>query len=454
MAMLSASPALADVPTDTGYRGVWYSIGQANDFGPKYSGGLGTYTAKHCPMAIYSEAADKTFFVWGGSEADNPRRLRLMVAYYDHETGEVCRPRIVRDFAQHPTSDAHANPSIALDAAGHVYVFAATRHRVPGRIFRGTRPHSLDEFEEIDPGYIAYPQPWHVPDRGFLLLHTVYQQNKRNLYWMTSDDGKTWATGGHLVAHGHYQISTAAGGVVMTAWNDHPRGNVNARTNLHFAMTKDRGQSWTNSEGKVLDLPIRGGDQTAQVRRYLDEDRLVYLKDINLDEAGRPIILYITSADSAAGPQDPPRQWTVAHWTGQAWRFNEIAPAHHNYDVGSIYCESDGSWRLIAPTHQGPQPWATGGEVAMWTSEDQGRNWRLVRQLTRGSEYNHGYVRRPHNAHEDFYAFWCDGDGLNVSPSRLYFCDRAGNVFRLPEDMKGQNHAKPEPVQPKLSEGR
>ena len=53
--------------------------------------------------------------------------------------------------------------------------------------------------------------------------------------------------------------------------------------------------------------------------------------------------------------------------------------------------------------------------------------------VTENSPYNHTYVRRPVNAHPDFYAFWADGHAREVSESRLYFCDRTGkHVFRLP----------------------
>jgi hypothetical protein len=46
-----------------GYRGIWFELNQKYEFGDKYSGGLGTYTAKHVPLAVYSPEADKTFFV-------------------------------------------------------------------------------------------------------------------------------------------------------------------------------------------------------------------------------------------------------------------------------------------------------------------------------------------------------------------------------------------------------
>jgi hypothetical protein len=59
----------------------------------------------------------------------------------------------------------------------------------------------------------------------------------------------------------------------------------------------------------------------------------------------------------------------------------------------------------------------------------------MQKQLTQNSRYNHTYARRPVNAHPDFYALWADGHGRQPSESRLYFCDREGNVFMLPPEM-------------------
>ncbi len=55
-------------PKDDGYRGIWFTLGQYSDapyakrfwdFGDKYSGGLGTYTAKHVPT-LASQTAGRT----------------------------------------------------------------------------------------------------------------------------------------------------------------------------------------------------------------------------------------------------------------------------------------------------------------------------------------------------------------------------------------------------------
>ena len=88
---------------------------------------------------------------------------------------------------------------------------------------------------------------------------------------------------------------------------------------------------------------------------------------------------------------------------------------------------------LSAPTETGPQPYNTGGEVAVWTSGNEGDTWEKVRLATGNSSYNHTYVRRPVNAHPEFYAFWADGHARQQSESRLYFCNSTGeHVFRLP----------------------
>ena len=105
--------------------------------------------------------------------------------------------------------------------------------------------------------------------------------------------------------------------------------------------------------------------------------------------------------------------------------------------MGSIYIERDGTWRIIGPTEPGPQKWGTGGEIAMWTSADEGKTWKMLKQLTKNSPRNHAYARRPVNAHDDFYAFWADGNADEFSESALYFCTKAGDVFQLPAQMDG-----------------
>ncbi|MCI0459384.1 MAG: BNR repeat-containing protein [Gemmataceae bacterium] len=440
---LDSTAAQPAVERDDGYRGIWYANQPTKDkHRYKYSGGFATYPQQHIPIAYYSRAANKTFFCYGGTVRDK-RELLHMVSYFDHATGTVPRPVILLN---KKTSDAHDNPTLMLDDSGHLWIFSNAHGKSrPSYIHRSRRPHSIDGFERVLTTNFSYSQPWHLPGRGWLFLHTRYSPG-RNLFWMTSPDGVKWGEPQPLarVEMGHYQVSWLDGTRIGTAFNYHPRpGGLNARTNLYYLETADAGKTWRSADGTVVKTPVTEVKNAALVRDYQSEKLLVYLKDVQFDARGRPVLLYLTSGGYEPGPRNDPRTWHTARWTGKRWEIRPFTASDHNYDFGSLYLE-DGTWRIIAPTAAGPVPHGTGGEVVMWTSRDEGKSWRIVRQLTRASKFNHTYVRRPVHAHPDFYALWADGDVLAPSGSSLYFTNRAGErVWKLPERM-AKDTARPE----------
>ena len=436
--------------TDDGYRGIWY---QKSSY--KYSGGLGTYPQQIRPFAVHAPKARKTFFVYGG-RSRRTNSLLVMVSYYDHATGEVPRPRILA--ARH-TDDAHDNPSICIDDDGYVYVVSNTHGNEvrPSTIWRSAKPYDIDEFvkvyQEPKGKAFSYGQPWNVPGEGILFVHNRYDLGKgRAVAFSTHPKGTdTWTEPQVLAAiRSHYQISGAKGKTVGVAFNAY--ANLDYRTDLYHVQTDDFGKTWRTAGGQAVTLPITDADSPTLVRTYsrgLDgkSARLnVYLKDVAFDKVGRPVILYLLSpGPRPATEDDQARQWMIAHWTGERWEFKEFTKSLHNYDFGGLYIEDDGTWRIIAPTEPGPQRYGTGGEVAMWTSADEGKTWRK-KVLTSGSARNHTYVRKPVNAHPDFYAFWADGDADKPSQSSFYFTTKSGDrVSRLPTVMKGDT-AKPEDV--------
>ena len=179
--------------TISGYRGIWFTLGQDAEYGDKYSGGLGTYTAKHHPLAIYVPEVDKTFFVYGGTTQANERRLLAMASFFDHKTRRVPRPVIVHE--KLGVNDPHDNPSLSIDEKGHLWVFVSGRGRSrPGFIYRSRNPYDVTSFELVKEDEFTYPQPWWVPEKGFILLFTKYTQG-RELYWATSTDDIVWSKG-------------------------------------------------------------------------------------------------------------------------------------------------------------------------------------------------------------------------------------------------------------------
>lgn len=447
---------------DDGYRGIWY-MNQATDdeYVYKYSGGLGTYCDYHQPFAIYRPEVNKTFFCYGGTAPDNNQRLRHMVSYYDHATGTVPRPTYLLDKR---TSDAHDNPVLSIDRDGYLWIFSSSHGLSrPSYIHRSKRPYDIDEFEQLAPvrregdqnvaiDNYSYPQFWYDPDRGFVTFFTRYSYPAaRTSCFMSSPDGVNWSEWQRLaaIAAGHYQTSAICPGKAGTMMNYHPAGKgLNWRTNLYYLETLDNGASWQAADGTPLDVPLTEVQNPALVHDYEADGLLVYLKDMVFDADRRPILVYETSLGYEPGPDNGPRTLCTARWTGEEWVIFPIADADHNYDSASLYLEDDGTWRVITPTAPGPQPYGTGGEMEMWVSSDQGKTWTKERRLTHGSPRNHTYARRPVNAHPDFYAFWADGNAREPSESVLYFCNKQGDVFRLPREMDGDS-AQPERVHAK-----
>ena len=445
--LLTAATFAAELPRDDGYRGIWYFNQPTKDqYVYKYSGGFATYPQQQGPIAIYAPQVRKTFFCYGGT-VSGKQELLHMVSYYDHRTGMVPRPVIL---INKKTDDAHDNPVMAIDDGGYIWIFSnAHGTGRPAYIFRSDKPYSIDGLTEVLKTNFSYGHPKYIPGQGLLFLHTLYRDGGRSLFWSTSQDGKTWSVPSLLarIDMGHYQITTQHGERVATVFNYHPKPlGLNQRTNLYYLETFDMGKTWKTIDGRVVAPPLHEAQNAALVHDYKKEGLLAYLKTVDFDAAGHPVILFLTSKGYQPGPKSGPQQWKTARWTGHAWEILDFTTSDHNYDYGPLYIESDGTWRVIAPTAPGPQPYTTGGDMVMWTSRDQGHIWTKVKQLTHAARFNQTYAKKPVNAQPDFYAIWADGDTLKPSESGLYFTDKEGTaVWRLPAKMTGE-FTKPESV--------
>lgn len=456
-------------PKAAGYRGIWYFIGPTkNEYAYKYSGGLGSYPANHYPFSVYAPAVNKTFFCFGGVTDSTSQELCHMVGVFDHRTGLVCRPTLLLN---KQTNDAHDNPVIQLDAQGYLWIFS-TSHGTerPSFIHRSRQPYNIDAFEQIEATRLdkgrkipfdnfSYLQIYYRAEHGFLGLMTHYDRGvllygankpRRTTAAITSPDGISWSAWQDIgtIEEGHYQSSGQWQNKVGSAFNYHPNTKVGAgldyRTNLYYVETADFGKTWQTADGKPVQLPLTETATPALVKEYKSLGLNVYISDVNYDEAGRPIILYITSKGPEPGPANGPYEWNIARWTGTAWQISAVAQSDHNYDMGSLYVEGN-RWRIIGSVEPGAQPYGTGGDLVLLESRNQGKTWKRTKTVTHNTARNQSYPRRPVAAHSDFYAFWADGNARQSSASYLYFCNRQGDVFQLPAQMQS-DFEKPVPV--------
>jgi len=444
-----------------GYQSIWFTLGQFSEYGDKYSGGLGTYTAKHIPLAIYAPEVRKTFFVYGGiaegrkSEADKPGHadygnyLLCMAGCYDHKTGTVVKPTVVHD--KDGIFDPHDNPALAMDSDGYLWVFVSGRSRNrPGLIYKSGKPYDIETFDKVLEDERTYPQPKYIPGKGFLHLFTKYI-GIRLLYFSTSADGVNWSEHQQLAAikrpgdknSGHYQISGQLGEKIVFFFNWHPNGDVDRRTNIYYLQTTDFGKTWTKVDGTPVKTPVTEVDNPSLIKEFFSKEQNVYIKDVAFDEAGYPVALYVYGTGYKPGPTNGLKKWAVIRWNGKEWEDYEITTSDHNYDSGSIWI-SDGKWTVIAPTRNSPQPWGGGGELVMWESVDKGKTWNDAKQITRNSPRNHNYVRKVVNGVDPFLYFWADGNPAQISLSKMYFGNSKGEVWELPYRMT-ENTQKPIP---------
>jgi hypothetical protein len=473
---MSATAATYTAPQADGYRGVWYEItngsgGGSQDYRQnKYGGAMATYPQQHAPIAIRKQNAaggiDRTYFVFGGDGGGST--TPNMVGYYDHTTGLMARPRTILTRGQ---LDAHENPTLAIDDEGHLFVFSSGHGSSRKAIItKSASPWEIDRWDrvlELDGGSskretFSYGQPHYVSGQGFLLLNTYYEGGgNRTLYTNSSQDGVTWKYDWSLnngsnprpalaaIEEGQYQTSWAFGDMVATIFNMHPTGApgtpLDYRTNLYYAETSDLGESWQTADGTTLSGTLTNAQNPALVFDYEAQGLNVYLKDVQQDADGNPVLLYLTSGGPQTGPQNGPRTLRTARFdaTLSEWIIRDVLQTDHNYDHGSLYVEGD-TWRLIGPWIDGPQHYGTGGEIGVWTSDDMGETWSFDVNLTPDVDVNHSYVRRPVNAADDFYGLWASGHAWNPGDVDLYFTTKDGAVYQMPTQFAdGQEFAAP-----------
>ena len=421
-----------------GYKGIWFGLNQKYEHGDKYSGALGTYTAKHVPMAIYSPLVDKTFFVYGGTTSETQRYLLCMIGEFKHKTVMVSKPTIVYD--KKGVDDPHDNPSTLIDNNGYIWIFISGRGtKRTGFKYKSKEPFSISEFTQISEEEFTYPQP-HNTAAGFFHFFTKYT-GKRQLYFETSENGLIWSDDKKLAAisennnAGHYQTSNVyKGKIVGTFFNRHPNGDVDKRTDLYYIQSDDFGLTWTTVDKMRLDLPLLSVETSARVIEYASQRKNIYMKDMAFDKKGNPACLYIRSNGHEPGPKSAPYEWCITKWTGNKWLTFVITNSDHNYDMGSLFI-NDSDWKIVGPTEIGPQKWGVGGELAIWQSTNNGEIWKKIKTITDSSEFSHSYVRKPVNFKSPFCFFWANGHSHNFSTSKLFFGDFEGNIWQLPYSM-------------------
>ncbi len=401
------------------FQSIWYQLGSSlGPYGAKYSGPLGTYSAKHRPMAVFAQGTDTTYFVFGG-DADGEGRVEVSVGAYSHGTGSITGPVVLLERAD---SNAHRNPTLEIDEHGHIWVFASAHGDRNGRLFRSTQPYRIEQFEDIGEAEFTYPQP-HIVGREIVLLHTRYSRG-REIYRATVTEQGLSEPQLVLGFGGHYVVSETHGNRIGVFFNEHPGGNVDARRSLYYLESDDGGRTWQSVGGQPVTTPVRQAPDSAIVLDSPAGER-VYLKDIDFTADGRPVALFLTSQDWRPGPQPPPgRILWIAEWNGEEWVRYSVGFPDHNYDTGSLTRLADGRWVLAHPADEtDDEAWVTGGQVHVELLESSFKPAQEVEVVTQDGLPFDGpltYVRDSRGSGPDALFFAAGGSALENRERTLF----------------------------------
>jgi hypothetical protein len=402
------------------YGGVWYGCGRDNTLPGRdyvYAGGKATYSAWNRPMAVFAPEANGTFFVFGD------RYNRPCIAFFDHRLGKFSPPLAL---GKNPDGNAHRNPTLLIDEDGLLYVFYGyASGNQPLHVLRSVAPYDITNWvkqTDVVPRAASYPQPWQL-ESGEITV--VYRVPKGWCCRTTGDGGRTWSQPTSIVEFSDYEFCSTAYAMTVAENGTFPRrihltwsklggGSPEEqrtkalwarRYDVYYACSDDGGSTWRRSDGAALSLPITEADAE---KVYESGEHGVWLKDIQLDPAGNPCVLFI-DADAHTYAST----WKFARNLGGAWSMSDIATSDHMYDGGALLLLADDDFRMYGPTKT-VQKGCDGGEIVEWRSSDRGHTWHAGTSLTTGSQYSHNHVKAARNQEQGdgrFRLFWSYGDG-------------------------------------------
>lgn len=391
---------------------------------------------------------DRTYWgwttVWGA----------VQVQWYDHGEG---RFGPIDTIYRHPGKvrwayDDHHPPGIYVHDDGHVWAWIQSHKSAdPFILLRSERPEDvsawrppvdMNAYPDAEKGGV-YPRAHRLSNGDVVLFHRVGGSGDGEWYVRRStDDGDTWDCTKILDnSEGHvYQF-------VRQDPNDPDRfvlvGNhkdvtttPNSWRRIYVWETVDGGRTFrTLTDRRPIPIPAKRTDLEPV---FTDATHQLFATAQAIRPDGTPLIL--------AGYRDDPDHATVclSHRNGE-WVMTTIAP-NLTWPGSGSYKEN--VWRPsggdVNPrdTNEITLSLAVGGvhEIQRWRTDDDGRTWHKVADLTRGSRVKNFRPRYVENGHpEDWNLMWHSGEfygTTEVAGGGRHF-DRFDDVMLVNERVAG-----------------
>jgi len=342
------------------------------------------------PEAYYDSLSNRTYFTWIDKYGN------IVIAYYNHTTGETSKVYLVATKSDYPADIEHANPVVFVNNTGHVHVLYGDHDKAAGLQHRYTAvPGDLTSFVygSVPITYSTYPNVAVASDNTVWLAIRHYEDtatSTKGLRVMNSTDGgHTW--------NPSVLIYNSSG----DQWypNDIVLGSESPVQSVHIITSRRVGYGdfdglyyawrdvdgiWKYANGTAMDLPV--DDVTGD----LVDDGYIVVASLALNSSNVPYIAYLKSTASG-------NVTYFAKWNGTAWEIHEVCNIA-SYKEESVVIDVIDDSTIDIYTIRGTST-LNGGDVVRYRSTDGGVTWSLVENITTDatSTYRYYYIKKVYN---------------------------------------------------------
>lgn len=273
------------------------------------------------PRALYYEGEhSRTYVGWLNSVGD------VRFGSYDHASGRVESVTIRSALQQ----DDHANPTLHIDAAGHVTIYYSAHNGKTMYYRRMERAEDIASFGEEKElpvntdgrhGY-TYPNPIYLTEEGRFYLFWRGGNFKPNFSTTVDPEGGEWSPVRTLMMDSGQRpytrfVSNGRDAIHFSCTDGHP--NVEPHNSIYYARYRDGG--FYRADGSAIrtidELPL----QLSELDVVFDgrsAGRNAWIWDIALDDEEHPVIVYVVFASLRD------HRYCYSRWNGERWVTNEI----------------------------------------------------------------------------------------------------------------------------------
>ncbi len=328
----------------------------------------------------------RTHVAWLDSPTEGFRvRIRTM----DRSTGEWSETWTIGE-----ASDNHGGPALTVDEEGYLHVLYYSHHH-PFRYRRSLRPNDASAwtpFEEFGHN-LTYPALLCAKDGTLVMTaRRSYEDRPWELEMWTKAPGEAWQQKGALLSSrfsgGYAQFAASL------AWGaDHRSLHLSARiyelpdedrnapfTTVGYMTSVDRGETWTGSDGKAIELPATAASfDTIAIGRG-KEGRVLNAGSMAISPDGVPHVPYSVRV------QDTSQAYFATPLGDGKWRHRHLNPflpaKYRDWDLflhGGLSFGSNGQMTVAATIMQVAADGIDWGDVSTelvrFRSQDGGRSF-------------------------------------------------------------------------------